>query len=190
LFKVANPGKSGKPAADDDYILSEGQRQDDIEVVKIDEKAGVVTFNNHGQTQALPLVAATATSTPAPAAATGFGNPASGFRPAPGGLVRPGGTGFNGGSAAGGNFAGGNRGNGNNGLNGGGAGGNNSGNAGGLNFGNPSSRNSAFHNAAAQLPEGLTPEVQAVSIEVNRALALKNGDAEGAAILPNTDLTP
>ena len=30
-------------------ILSEGQRQDDIEVVKIDQKNSVVTFNNHGE---------------------------------------------------------------------------------------------------------------------------------------------
>ena len=43
LFKVAGTAKPGKPAVDDDYILSEGQRQDDIEVVKIDEKAGSVT---------------------------------------------------------------------------------------------------------------------------------------------------
>jgi hypothetical protein len=104
-------------------------------------------------------------------------------------LVRPGGTTFNGGNTAG-TFGGSNRGNGNNSPNGGGNGGNNSGNAGGgLNFGNPSSRSSALHNAAAQIPEGVTPEVQAVSIEVNRALALKNGDAEGAAILPITDAT-
>src|SRR6267142_446605 len=47
LFKVAGTAKPGKPAGDDSYILSEGQRQDEIEVVKIDEKAGVVTFHNH-----------------------------------------------------------------------------------------------------------------------------------------------
>ena len=67
LFKVANPGKPGKAAGEDDYILSEGERQDDIEVVKIDEKGGMVTFNNHGETQQLPLVAATPSSTAAPA---------------------------------------------------------------------------------------------------------------------------
>lgn len=60
LFKVA-----GKPAGKDAYILTEGQRQDDIEVTKIDEKNGIVTFNNHGIVQALPLVPAAPSSTPA-----------------------------------------------------------------------------------------------------------------------------
>lgn len=199
LFKVAQPAKPGKPAADEDYILSEGERQDDIEVVKIDEKAGVVTFNNHGETQELPLVAANPSSS-GPAAggnpgSSGFpGIPAPGFKPAPGGLSRPLGNTFNGGGGLGGNY-GGSRGNGNNGMNaggtGGGYGGNNSGSPGnGLNFGNPSSPNSAFHNAAAQIPDGMTPEVQTISIEANRQALLQSGDAEGAAILPITELTP
>ena len=51
---------AGKPAADDAYILSEGQQQDEIEVTKIDEKGGLVTFNNHGEVQQLPLVVGTA----------------------------------------------------------------------------------------------------------------------------------
>ena len=164
LFKVANPAKAGKPAADEDYILSEGERQDDIEVVKIDEKAGMVTFNNHGETQELPLVAGTASS-PAPAAGGVPGNPAAGFKPAPGGFTRPLANTFNGGGGSSliGNFGGGNRGNGNNGMNaggtGGGYGGNNSGGQGnGLNFGNPSSGSSAFHNAGSQIPPGITPD--------------------------------
>jgi hypothetical protein len=68
LFKVAVPAKPGQPAKDESYILSEGQRQDDIEVVQIDEKSSVVTFNNHGIVQELPLakVNAPAISTPAP----------------------------------------------------------------------------------------------------------------------------
>jgi hypothetical protein len=60
LFKVAIPPKPGQPAREQAYILSEGQQQDDIEVTKIDEKAGVVTFNNHGTIQELPLLVATA----------------------------------------------------------------------------------------------------------------------------------
>jgi hypothetical protein len=99
LFKVANPAGPGKPAGDSDYILSEGQRQDDIEVVKIDEKGGVVTFNNHGTVQELPLVATSS------GPATG-GNPTTSFPTTPGG-----GRGF------GNNFSGRNRGNMNNGSN-------------------------------------------------------------------------
>jgi hypothetical protein len=60
LFKVAMPGRQGQPARDVSYILSEGQRQDDIEVVQISEKTGTVKFNNHGTIQELAL-----TSTPA-----------------------------------------------------------------------------------------------------------------------------
>ena len=59
LFKVA-----GKPPAKDaNYILMEGQSQDEIEVVKIDEKAGIVSFNNHGIPQDLPLVVTAPTAT-------------------------------------------------------------------------------------------------------------------------------
>ncbi len=117
LFKVASTEGSGKPAKDDDYILSEGQRQDDIEVVKIDEKGGIVTFNNHGTVQELPLIAATASSEPSVG-----GNPVTGFQ-------TTGGRGFgnNFGGRGGGNFGGRNRGFGNGGGNSGGNDGNNSG---------------------------------------------------------------
>src|SRR5271154_4980523 len=63
LFKVA-----GKPPGQDAYTLSEGERQDDIEVTKIDEKAGIVTFNNRGIVQVLPPVPATPSSSAAPIA--------------------------------------------------------------------------------------------------------------------------
>jgi hypothetical protein len=65
LFKVAEP-----PGKEDSYILTEGQSQDDIAVVKIDEKTGSVTFNNHGLVQEIPLANAAAFSTAA------AGNPA------------------------------------------------------------------------------------------------------------------
>ena len=66
LFKVAaKPG--GKDAT---YMLTEGQSPDDIEVIKIDEKAASVTFNNHGVVQELPLVVTPPSSTPAVAAPT------------------------------------------------------------------------------------------------------------------------
>jgi hypothetical protein len=66
LFKVAGTGKSGQPAKDQSYILSEGQRQDDIEVRHIDQKTGLVTFNNHGTVQEIPLASAPAITTPGP----------------------------------------------------------------------------------------------------------------------------
>jgi len=89
LFKVAIPAKPGQPAKDQFYILSEGEAQDEIEVTKIDEKGGLVTFNNHGTQQELPLTVATASSGPAPApAAPAAGpGPGPGFRP---GFPRPG----------------------------------------------------------------------------------------------------
>jgi len=179
LFKVANPAKDGKPAADADYILSEGQSQDDIEVVKIDEKAGLVTFNNHGETQNLPLVAGTASST-APGAGGGPGVAAPGFRPPPG-LLHPGGNAFNnGGGASAGNFGGGNRGNGNNGMNGGG----NGGQGGGLNFGTTPTQ-AGYH---ANGPP-VDPAVQVLTIETMRQ-QYKNAGDPTALILPPTDLTP
>jgi hypothetical protein len=85
LFKVAPvAGKPGPGAKEDYYILSQGQRQDDIEVTKIDEKNGLVTFDNHGTTQELPLVSPPASGPAAPASPGGM-NP--GILPnAPGGF--------------------------------------------------------------------------------------------------------
>ena len=56
LFKVQD-NTPGHPPKEDSYVMCEGDRQDDIEVQKIDQKAEVVTFNNHGVVQELPLVA-------------------------------------------------------------------------------------------------------------------------------------
>jgi hypothetical protein len=55
LFKAvdAPPGQAAKEKS---YILAVGQREDDIEIVKIDDKANIITFNNHGTIQDLPLV--------------------------------------------------------------------------------------------------------------------------------------
>jgi hypothetical protein len=82
LYKVTEtvPGQSPKEKS---YILTVGQREDDIEVVKIDDKANIVTFNNHGTVQDIPLTnGAAAPGAPLPAAAGGisvpmnrFGNP-------------------------------------------------------------------------------------------------------------------
>jgi len=85
LYKVAMPAKPGIPPKDQFYMLGEGEAQDEIEVVKIDEKAGLVTFNNHGTEQEIPLADATASSgtPPAPAGPAPAG-------PAPGSVPRPG----------------------------------------------------------------------------------------------------
>jgi hypothetical protein len=67
LFKVAGGAQAGRrpnTAKEISYILSEGQRQDDIEVAHIDEKNGIVTFNNHGIVQEIPLTAAPALTVP------------------------------------------------------------------------------------------------------------------------------
>jgi hypothetical protein len=111
LFKVA----ASKPGdKENSYILTEGQGQDDIEVTKIDEKAGIVTFNNHGIVQALPLVPATPSSTPAPATSFGSAIP----NPVTPGIAPGGNNGFNNRFGnRGGNFPGRNRGGGNGGDN-------------------------------------------------------------------------
>lgn len=50
LFTVTVPGsKPGQPPERKALILAEGERQDDVEVLEIDEKTGTVKFNNHGQ---------------------------------------------------------------------------------------------------------------------------------------------
>ena len=102
LFKVAVPAKpgppgvpgqpapAGQPAHDQSYMLSEGQSQDDIEVVKIDEKAATITFNNHDVEQVIPLTPTQGSGGPTgPGPVTGPRNPF-----APGGTPRrPGGFG-------------------------------------------------------------------------------------------------
>ncbi|HEX3856412.1 MAG TPA: hypothetical protein VHY30_03840 [Verrucomicrobiae bacterium] len=173
LFKVA-----GKPPGQDGYILTEGQRQDDIEVTKIDEKAGIVTFNNHGIVQALPLVAATPTSGAAPASSFGI--------PPPGG--NPGANGFNNRFGnRGGNFPGRNRGGGNGYNDPGNSGGNNSG---GMNTSLNGGHASVQNPLADQLSPGLTPEVQIIAIEANRIATQSQVDSGELPPLPITELTP
>ena len=88
LFKVAGVTHAGQPPKDESYVLSEGDRQDDIEVQMIDEKAAMITFNNHGVVQKLALVAGTASAGSAAPAASNFprpGLPAPGMAPGAGG---------------------------------------------------------------------------------------------------------
>ena len=97
LYKVAP--RSGQPGAkEESYCLSEGQSQDDIEVTHINEKAGIVTFNNHGTVQEIPLANAPAINTPMPGPAglaPGQNFPVPGAIPARFG-GRPGGARFGG----------------------------------------------------------------------------------------------
>jgi hypothetical protein len=66
LYTVAGTGKPGQPSKDQSYILGVGQGQDDVEVVRINDKAGLVTFNNHGTVQEIPLANAPTGTTSAP----------------------------------------------------------------------------------------------------------------------------
>jgi hypothetical protein len=68
LFKVVSHATPPMSPTEKSCILSEGQRQDDIEVTHIDVKTGVVTFNNHGVVQEIPLVKASSLTTPIPVA--------------------------------------------------------------------------------------------------------------------------
>jgi hypothetical protein len=89
LFKVAGTGKPDGPK-DQSYILSEGQRQDDIEVVSINDHANVVTFNNHGTVQEIPLANAPKSALSEPSGPSG---PAFGRRGITGSRGRFGGEG-------------------------------------------------------------------------------------------------
>lgn len=81
LIKTAPPpGKPGaEPKTDQSYILTEGQREGDIEVLEIDEKLGSVKVNNAGTVQTLTFEkdGAKLPSTPAPAAPGMPGAPAA-----------------------------------------------------------------------------------------------------------------
>ena len=104
LFRTQKPAKPPKPPEKVSMVLSVGQRVDDIEVVSIDEQAGLVTFNNHGVVQPLNLTndAVKLPTGPAAAPLPGIGQvpvpgvppPVAGFNPtpnAPGGVTTFGG---------------------------------------------------------------------------------------------------
>lgn len=72
LFKVQFPAKPGQPAKEESFVLSEGERQGEIEVLEINEKTepAVVKFNNHGTIEPLNMkehvAKATAVAPPPP----------------------------------------------------------------------------------------------------------------------------
>jgi hypothetical protein len=90
LYKVAAFTRDGKQVPEQSYILTEGEAQDEIEVTAIDTQKDIVTFNNHNQTQVIPLSSGMATGgDSAPSAPSG----ALGFRRFGGNFPRPGGFG-------------------------------------------------------------------------------------------------
>jgi hypothetical protein len=169
LYYVDVPPRPPMPATQKSYILSEGQRQDDIEVTRIDVNKSVVTFNNHGMVQQIPLVKAGPISTPTPVVMN------SGFNPpgaAPGGYNNN----FNGGGnvARFGNRFGQNQ-NQNR--------GNNS-NPGGPAFGNVGNTGSSV---ATQSQPQLSPEETALLITAQKAQLKQAGDPTWK-IFPPTEL--
>ena len=179
LFKVA-PAKPVAGAKDEYYTLSEGQMQDEITVVKIDDKNSLVTFDNHGFTQQLPLAEAAAAGGAAPSSPGGM-NPGMaagtpGGNSGPGGIIRfgPGAGGNNGGFP-----------NSNPGSNGGGPSGPNGANN-GQNFGNTAAPTQIYQPEASTLK----PEDSTILIEVERAKLMTDPHpAYSPNILPPTPLT-
>jgi hypothetical protein len=164
LFKVSEPGKAA--SQEDSYIMSEGDRQDDIVVQKIDEKSATITFNNHGTIQELALVAGKASSgAPGPAASP---SPVGIPLPRPG-MPAPAGAGGQTVATIGSRFGR------------GGPGGNNP-NAGG----GPAGAGLG-QNGNSTTPK-MTPEEQVLMIEANRLKAIEDNNPV-ANLLPTTPLT-
>lgn len=170
LFTVDGVNKPGQPGKPESYILSQGQRQDDIEVTRIDEKSGVVTFNNHGTVQEIPLVKAPANTIPTPVAANSS-------------FTAPTATPFN---NRGGNI-----------IRFGDRSGRNDGNNPSRTDGTSNLRGiptrgvgSSQQSQQALTPQALTPEAQMVSMEVNRQLTADQVRSGKMPPLPPTPLTP
>jgi hypothetical protein len=171
LYKVAGTAKAGQPAKDEFYILSEGQRQDEIEVVQIDEKNSLVTFNNHGTVQELPLVKANAPAGGTPTPAQGRLGPSQNFT-APSGDNS--GRGRFGGHTASGPGAARNRGTGDS----------------SPSAAVPTRAGNSGQATTPQSQDSMTPEEQVIMIEANRVLTQKQVDEGSYPPLPPTALTP
>lgn len=186
MFKVAaKPG--GQPAKDQFYSLSEGQAQDDIEVVRIDNKNGIVTFKNHGFEQELPLVSAPSSGGGGPGPAPAGGPPPGMAGVMPGGGYSGGGN-FSSVTTIGGNsrpagrnpFAGNRDASASSGSGAGGAGGAN------MFFGNPAAHSNP--GPAADLPQ-IPAETQTIMVETDRLLHQQEINQGSYPPLPPTDLT-
>jgi hypothetical protein len=74
LLKMTPPAAKGEQAKEQSYVLTEGQRDGDLEVIKIDEKAGMVTVNDFGTVTNITFdtnVTKTASAPPGTPAAAG-----------------------------------------------------------------------------------------------------------------------
>ena len=173
LYKVASTAKPGQPAKDEAYILSEGQRQDEIEVTHIDEKASLVTFNNHGTVQELPLVKANASAGSTPTPAQGRPGPNQNFT-APNGETS--GRGRLGGGPAGGPA-------------GGPGAARNRGRGDGSTLTTVPTRGGSYgqsgHSGQSGQPSQMSPEAQAIMMEAQRAQWQEQGNP-AHAIIPTT----
>jgi hypothetical protein len=177
LFKVA-PKPGQKDAKEASFVLSEGQAQDDIEVVRIDEKAALVTFNNNGIVQELPLANAPKITAPAIGGSGGGVNAGGTIPPRFGGLRGgTGGAGGVGGPAP--RFGGPNRGSGI-------FGGNASGSTGGGATLNSVPTRTRGGSAAA--PGSMSADEQAIMTEIQREEWRQQG--KPSSIIPPTSLTP
>jgi hypothetical protein len=81
LFRVTGTSRPGQPVKDAFFTLGEGERQDDIEVIHIDETARMVTFNNHGIVQEIALAGMTDAAAQSDQS---MGRERAGYRPARG----------------------------------------------------------------------------------------------------------
>jgi hypothetical protein len=177
LFKVSNTAKPGQPAKDNAYVLSEGERQDDIEVTKIDHVDGKITFNNHGTIQELPLVPAKDSGGSSDGSPPGFAGgsvtiPRPGIFPRPNmsrTLTIPAGPGSTFGM------------------------GNPNGNGNGNGMGNPNGNGGSQANAnRVYQPEedpSITPEQSVILMEAQRMKYLQDGNQRMATMIPPTPLT-
>ena len=174
LFKVAVKPPPGQPQKDASYVMNEGERQDEITVLKIDNKAGVVTFDNHGTVQELSLVPATSSSGyPAPPGAPrggmpGMNNPALRAAPSGGASVLPA-MGAASATGPGGRIV------------------RTGGNASQASS-TATSASSIRGNGQPAQPETLSPEAQIIMMESQRAKWLDQGNP-AAAIIPPTPIT-
>ena len=167
MMLVPVPAKPPVPAKEESYILKEGQRDGDIEVLAIDEKAGTVKVKNHGAVQTLDFEnngAKLPTATPLPAVATPnpmIGQAANRAIPTPVGFT------FNSALRSGANVT----------------------SAGqGAQPGNASGASASVNAAATQPRVTMTPDQQAVIIEAQRAEMIERGDPT-AKIMPPTEFT-
>jgi len=175
LFKVMPVAKPGEPPPKDGFkeeshMLAEGESEDEITVVKINSKDGIITFDNHGITQELPLLAATATGpAPAPGGPPGAPGGPGGLFGGPGMMNRPGMPGRFGNRP---------------GMFGGGRPDNNQPSQQPA----PTQPSGGFGVAGRPDPNQITPEQQILLMEANRSVLEQKGDPS-AALIPMTSLT-